>query len=74
MNSPQDEAWLVCETIAHPTANVPLIAFTSWLNQSELATARGVDVLMEKPLDMPLLLKNVQALLQKSKTPSPVPA
>jgi DNA-binding response OmpR family regulator len=74
MQSPQDDGWLACKAITHAAPNVPVIVITSWPNQSELALERGVDVLMEKPLDMSLLLKNIQELLHNSKTPSPVAA
>ena len=74
MQSPQDDGWLACKAITHVAPNVPVIVITSWPNQSELALERGVDVLMEKPLDMSLLLKNIQELLHNSKTPSPVAA
>jgi DNA-binding response OmpR family regulator len=69
MPSPKDHGWLACEAITHASPSVPVIVITSWPNQSELAMKRGVDVLMEKPLDMPLLLKNIQDLLRNSKTP-----
>ena len=74
MKSPEDDGWLACETILRAAPNLPVIVITSWANQSEPALERGVDILMEKPLDMPLLLKNIQDLLHNSKTPSPVAA
>ena len=74
MKSPEDDGWLTCETIIQAAPNLPVIVITSWANQSEQALERGVDVLMEKPLDMHMLLKNIQDLLHNSKTPSPVAA
>jgi DNA-binding response OmpR family regulator len=74
MQSPKDDGWLACETITHTAPNVPVIVITSWPNQSELALERGVHVLMEKPLDMSLLLKNIQELLHNSKTSATVAA
>src|SRR5215472_15860551 len=63
MPSPEVDGWFACGAITHAAPSVPVIVITSWPNQSELALERGVDILMEKPLDMPLLLKNIQDLL-----------
>jgi DNA-binding response OmpR family regulator len=50
----------------HPT--VPVVIITARPHQSERAATMGVAALMEKPLDIPLLLKTIRDLLAKTET------
>lgn len=63
---PGREGWAVFEEISRINALAPAIIITSWPNQYEHAVRRGVDALMEKPLDLPLLLQTIQGLLAES--------
>jgi DNA-binding NtrC family response regulator len=44
---------------------LPVIIITGRANQRALAETAGVDVLMEKPLDVPLLLQTIRKLLDE---------
>jgi CheY-like chemotaxis protein len=59
--------WEVLERGREAFAGVPLIVMTAWPNQSDEAIRQGVDALMEKPLDLPLLLQTVADLLAESR-------
>jgi DNA-binding response OmpR family regulator len=63
---PDREGWESLERDLNLDAAVPVIVMTAWPNQSEQAARRGVDALMEKPLDLPLLLQTVADLLVES--------
>ena len=66
LNLPNKSGWDVFErvTSAHPL--LPIIIITGRQKQSELAVAAGVGALMQKPLDVPLLLKTISELLLES--------
>ncbi len=55
--------WEVFDEISRVDPLVPVIVITAWPNQYEEAVRRGIDALMEKPLDLPLLLETIQSLL-----------
>ncbi len=59
------------DQIRHAEPFLPVIATTAWSNQQELASQRGMDALIEKPLDLPLLLDLIHRLLAE---PEPVRA
>lgn len=61
---PGKDGWatLRCRAEVHPS--LPVIVITGRWKQAELAAAAGVEVLMEKPLNVPLLLQNIRELLQ----------
>ena len=54
------EAWKIMETL-HPF--VPVIIITARPNQYEQANRMRIEALMEKPLDLPLLLRTIRRLL-----------
>jgi DNA-binding response OmpR family regulator len=54
------EAWQIMETL-HPF--VPVIIITARPNQYEQASKMRIEALMEKPLDLPLLLRTIRRLL-----------
>ncbi len=60
------EGWAAFEEIRRLDPSVPLIATTALSNQVEQAVQRGIDALMEKPLDIPVLLSRVSQLLIES--------
>jgi CheY-like chemotaxis protein len=61
------EGWQQLERIRESFAGIPLVVMTAWPNQSEEAIRRRVDALMEKPLDLPLLLEMVADLMVESR-------
>lgn len=63
LNLPSRSGWDVFErlTTEHPT--LPLIIITGLANQLFTAAAAGVGALMEKPIDVPALLKTMGELL-----------
>jgi DNA-binding response OmpR family regulator len=54
------EAWHIMDTL-HPF--VPVIVITARPNQYEQAKKMRIEALMEKPLDLPLLLRTIKDLL-----------
>jgi len=54
------EAWNIMSTL-HPF--VPVIVITARPNQHDAARKMRIDALMEKPLDLPLLLQTIRHLL-----------
>jgi DNA-binding response OmpR family regulator len=54
------------DLIYHAQRLVPVITITAISGQYERAAALGVDALMEKPLDLPLLLQSIRSYLDES--------
>jgi DNA-binding response OmpR family regulator len=63
LKMPDEEGWAGFEQISRVNGMAPVIVMTAWPNQYERAVRRGVDALMEKPLDLPLLLQTIHKLL-----------
>jgi DNA-binding response OmpR family regulator len=59
LNMPDRSGWEVFELIHHTHPSVPVIIITALSQQQERATNLGI-VLMEKPLDIPLLLEMIR--------------
>src|SRR5262245_21308690 len=66
LNMPERDGWSACRFInaAHPL--LPIIIITARPNQYEQAEELGVDALMEKPLNMPLLLETIRMLVAET--------
>jgi two-component system autoinducer 1 sensor kinase/phosphatase LuxN len=64
---PIENGWDVFEHITSQAPILPIIIITGTANQHDTAIAAGVGALMEKPLDVPRLLKTMQELLVESK-------
>ncbi len=56
-------AWATLEKLVGINPLLPVIIITGRSNQRALAETAGVDALMEKPLDVPLLLQTICELL-----------
>jgi DNA-binding NtrC family response regulator len=56
------EGWKTYEELRKLDPMVPLIGITAWSNRFADAMRRGVDALMEKPLDMQALLEMIEHL------------
>lgn len=62
---PVKDGWAALRWLAQVNPLFPVILITGRWKQAELAEAAGVDVLMEKPLNVPMLLQNIHDLLQE---------
>jgi DNA-binding response OmpR family regulator len=66
LNLPRMDGWQAYDWISKLHPLVPIIIITARPNEYERAVAAGADALMEKPLDLPLLLKTIKELLAES--------
>jgi DNA-binding response OmpR family regulator len=66
LSMPRMDGWEVLHTIQQMQPLLPVIIITARPHQYERATGAKVDALMEKPLDLPLLLKAIRELLAQS--------
>lgn len=66
LRTPDPESWQAFEEIRRVVPSIPLIATTACSNQLEQAARRGIDTLLEKPLDLPLLLSFISQLLTET--------
>ncbi|HTD66126.1 MAG TPA: response regulator [Candidatus Limnocylindria bacterium] len=66
LNMPRMDGWEVLHTIQQMQPLLPVIVITARPHQYERAVTNKVDALMEKPLDLPLLLKAIRELLAQS--------
>jgi CheY-like chemotaxis protein len=60
---PVRSGWDIFGTVTSLNPWLPIIVITGRPNQYELATQAGVCALMEKPLDVPTLLRTIASLL-----------
>ncbi len=65
LNMPVMNGWATLEWLAEVNPLLPVIIITGRSNQRALAETAGADALMEKPLDVPLLLQTVRELLDE---------
>jgi DNA-binding response OmpR family regulator len=65
LNMPVINGWVTLEWLAAVNPLLPVIIITGRPNQRALAETAGADVLMEKPLDVPLLLQTVRELMDE---------
>jgi CheY-like chemotaxis protein len=65
LKAPDHTGWELYEQLSRLDPMVPVILLTAWPGQYEQAVQRGIDALMEKPLDLPLLLKTIQRLVSE---------
>jgi DNA-binding response OmpR family regulator len=63
LNLPAKSGWDFFERFSSTNPLLPIVIITGRHNQYKLAAAAGVGALMEKPLDVPLLLQTIAALL-----------
>ena len=65
LNLPSGNGWATLEWLAKVNPLLPVVIITGRANQRELAQKSGADALMEKPLDVPLLLQTIRELLDE---------
>jgi DNA-binding response OmpR family regulator len=63
INLPGNSGWEVFGALTSSNPFLPIIIITGREGQQDLATLAGVGALMEKPLDVPLLLKAIAELI-----------
>jgi len=63
LNMPVKGGWDTFQQLTAINPLLPIIIITARPDQQSLAAAAGVAALMEKPLDIPLLLETMQQLL-----------
>jgi DNA-binding response OmpR family regulator len=68
LQTPDKEDWAVLESVTRLAPVMPVVALTMWSNQQERANGGGIDALLEKPLDLLLLLDTIRELLAQSET------
>ncbi len=66
LSMPNRDGWEAYELIRTFDPLLPVIVITALPNQYERAARAGINGLMEKPLDLPLLLETIRDLLRKS--------
>lgn len=63
LNMPDTDGWRAFEIMARLAPSVPVIIITARPCQARRAAEAGIDMLLEKPLDIPMLLETVRDLL-----------
>ena len=63
LNLPEKDGWEAWRLMSFWRSLVPVIVITARSHQYELAVRNKIDALMEKPLDLPVLLDAIQSLL-----------
>ena len=66
LNMPDKDGWDAFDLMNRTHPLVPTIIITARPQQYQRAADLGVDALMEKPLDLPLLLGTIASLLAES--------
>lgn len=66
LNMPVKDGWATLEWLAKINPLLPVVLITGRSNQRALAETAGADVLMEKPLDLLLLLQTIRELTDES--------
>lgn len=66
INLGADNGWNVFETMTTTNPFVPTVVITAEWGQREKAVALGVEGLIEKPIDVPVLLKMIRELLAET--------
>src|SRR5262249_25957700 len=66
LRMPDKDGWQAFDEMERLHPFVPVIVITAKSNQQGRAAGKGVDVLMEKPLDLPVLVRTIKKLLAES--------
>ena len=66
LNMPDRDGWDAFDLMYQTHPSVPVIIITAMSRQHGRAADLGVDALMEKPLDIPLLLETIRNYLAES--------
>jgi len=63
LNMPDTDGWKAFEVMARLAPYVPVIVITARPFQARRAAEAGIDMLLEKPLEIPVLLETIRNLL-----------
>ncbi len=63
LNLPEQSGWEMFEWVTFVNPLLPIIVITGRANQYKLAKAAGASALLEKPLNVPVLLQTITELL-----------
>jgi DNA-binding NtrC family response regulator len=66
LNMPRQNGWNVFGLINSQNPLLPIVIISGLKNQSDSELIPGVSAFLEKPLDVPILLKTIQELLEES--------
>jgi len=66
LNMPVKNGWDTFEQLTREHPLIPIIIATARPNQLFMAISAGVGALMEKPMDIPMLLRTIEKLLAES--------
>jgi DNA-binding response OmpR family regulator len=66
LNMPDKDGWEAFGMMCEKDSMVPVIVITARPEQHPQAVELGIDALMEKPLNLPLLLQTIRTLLSES--------
>ena len=66
INMPKQNGWEVVQQLQLTSPLVPVILITALPDQLERASMNGVAALLEKPLDIPMLLETIEELRRES--------
>jgi CheY-like chemotaxis protein len=62
LNMPHWDGWTAFNQLDRVTPLLPVIVITAWPNQYQKAVQLGVDAFMEKPLNIPILVRAIKKL------------
>ncbi len=71
INLPGSGGWEIFGAITSSNPFLPIIVITGREDQQDLATLAGVGALMEKPLNLPLLLKSIREMIAEDSKARP---
>lgn len=63
LNMPDTDGWRAFEVMARLAPDVPVVVITARPDQARRAAEAGIDMLLEKPLDIPVLLETIRQLI-----------
>jgi DNA-binding NtrC family response regulator len=66
LTMPGKSGWDIFEAVTTNDPTLPIVIITGRQDQSELAAAAGVSAIMEKPLNVPLLLQTIDKLFNEA--------
>jgi DNA-binding response OmpR family regulator len=67
LNMPHGDGWTAFSKLDRVTPLLPVIVITARPNQYQKAVQLGVDAFMEKPLNIPILVRAIKRLVSEEK-------
>lgn len=66
VNLPGRDGWDVLEFVSHSNPLLPVVMITGLIDQMETTIIPGVSAVLEKPLDVPTMLKRIEDVLNQT--------